>query len=62
MTDPRYTGLSQGDSLSGPLGWIAFIAGGRTDRVSHVWRQQPRHENREQQPLGADRDHCERRH
>jgi len=26
MTDPRYTGLSQGDSLSGPLGWIAFIA------------------------------------
>ena len=26
MTNPRYTGLSQGDSLSGPLGWIAFIA------------------------------------
>ena len=25
MTDPRYTGLSQG-SISGPLGWIAFIA------------------------------------
>ena len=26
MTDPRYTRLSQGDSFSGPLGWIAFIA------------------------------------
>ena len=26
MTDPRYTRLSQGDSLRGPLGWIAFIA------------------------------------
>ena len=26
MTDPRYARLSQGDSLSGPLGWIAFIA------------------------------------
>ena len=25
MIDPRYTGLSQG-SISGPLGWIAFIA------------------------------------
>ena len=26
MTNPRYTGLSQGDSLTVPLAWIAFIA------------------------------------
>ena len=26
MTNPRYTGLSQGDRLTGPLGWTAFIA------------------------------------
>jgi hypothetical protein len=26
MTNPRYTGLLQGENISGPLGWIAFLA------------------------------------
>jgi len=26
MTNPRYTGLLQGDSISGPLGWVGFLA------------------------------------